>query len=179
LTSIDYSGTTPDVTISYDRLGRRYQVTDAAGTRTFAYDASSLALTTETFGTGMFNGKVITQLYQDGTGGTVEGRFAGLQIGTSGDAEAYYDARYAYDSVGRLNHVTGPGLPTGDGSSRAKVARCGFGAAVVAIKAQIHPRSAMGSRICDAKTAFARGHRHMKELFICSARRTRPLASGW
>jgi RHS repeat-associated protein len=117
LTSIDYSGTTPDVTMSYDRLGRKYQVSDAAGTRTFAYDASSLALATETFGTGMFNGKVITQLYQDGTAGTVEGRFAGIQIGTSGDADAYYDARYAYDSVGRLNHVTGPGLYTGDGTN--------------------------------------------------------------
>ena len=117
LTSIDYSGTTPDVTISYDRLGRKYQVSDAAGTRTFAYDASSLALATETFGSGMFNGKVITHLYQDGTGGTVDGRFAGLQIGTSGDADAYYDARYAYDTVGRLNHVTGPGLPTGDGTN--------------------------------------------------------------
>jgi hypothetical protein len=117
LTSIDYSDTTPDVTISYDRLGRKHQVTDAAGTRTFAYDASSLALTTETFGTGMFNGKVITHLYEDGTGGIVDGRFAGIQIGTSGDPDAYYDARYAYDTVGRLNHVTGPGLPTGDGSS--------------------------------------------------------------
>jgi hypothetical protein len=92
-------------------------VSDAAGTRTFAYDASSLALATETFGTGMLNGKVITHRYEDGTGGTVNGRFAGIQIGTSGDADAYYDARHAYDSVGRLNHVTGPGLPTGDGTN--------------------------------------------------------------
>ncbi|MBP9025503.1 MAG: hypothetical protein KBH81_05055 [Phycisphaerae bacterium] len=117
LTSIDYSDATPDVTMSYDRLGRKYQVTDAAGTRTFAYDASSLALATETFGTGMFNGKVITQLYEDGTSGTLNGRFAGIQIGTSGDADAYYDARYGYDGVGRLNHVTGPGLPGGDGTN--------------------------------------------------------------
>jgi hypothetical protein len=117
LTSIDYSDTTPGVTISYDRLGRKYQVTDAAGTRTFAYDASSLALATETFGSGVFNGKVITDLYEDGTGGTVDGRFAGIQIGTGGDADAYYDARYAYDAVGRLNHATGPGLYTGDGTN--------------------------------------------------------------
>jgi YD repeat-containing protein len=39
LTAIDYSDDTPDIAFTYDRLGRQHTVTDAAGTRTFAYNA--------------------------------------------------------------------------------------------------------------------------------------------
>jgi RHS repeat-associated protein len=117
LISIDYSDSTPDVTFSYTRTGRKCQVTDAAGTRTFAYDGDSLALATETLGTTIYNGQVLTQVYEDGIGGTVTGRFAGFEVGTPEDTDAYYAAGYAYDACGRLSHVTGPGLPTGDGSN--------------------------------------------------------------
>ncbi len=39
LVSIDYPGDMPDIFFVYDRMGRMIQVMDAAGTRTFAYDA--------------------------------------------------------------------------------------------------------------------------------------------
>ena len=48
LTNINYSATnTPDVTFTYDRIGRKDTVTDAAGTWTFQYDPDTLALTNE------------------------------------------------------------------------------------------------------------------------------------
>ncbi|WP_395746835.1 RHS repeat-associated core domain-containing protein [Prosthecobacter sp.] len=37
-TGIDYSDSTPDVSITYDRAGRRVSTTDAAGTHAYAYD---------------------------------------------------------------------------------------------------------------------------------------------
>ena len=119
LTDVDYDAAwgMADLAYTYDRLGRRKTVTDAAGARTFAYDADTLQPTTETFNSGLFSGKVITQVYQDGSGGTIAGRWAGVQIGTSGDPDADCAASYGFDTYGRLNHVTGPGLPTGDGTS--------------------------------------------------------------
>ena len=38
--SIDYSDTTPDISMTYDRMGRIKNVTDASGTRTNTYDAN-------------------------------------------------------------------------------------------------------------------------------------------
>ncbi|MBP5786277.1 MAG: hypothetical protein J6Y19_00430, partial [Kiritimatiellae bacterium] len=37
IVSIDYSDSTPDVTFTYDRLGRQLTVTDVLGTRTNVY----------------------------------------------------------------------------------------------------------------------------------------------
>jgi len=37
LTTVDYSDTTPDIAYTYNRLGQQKTVTDAVGTRTFAY----------------------------------------------------------------------------------------------------------------------------------------------
>ncbi len=118
LTDVDYDAawSMTDLAYTYDRLGRRKTVTDAAGARTFAYDPDTLQPTTETFNSGLFSGKLITQVYQDGTSGTLAGRWAGVQIGTANDPDADYAAAYGFDAYGRLNHVTGPGLPTGDGT---------------------------------------------------------------
>jgi len=60
---VDYSDTTPDVAITYDRLGRQATVTDATGTRTFSYDNSNLRLSTETL-PNYFGNRVLTRLYQ-------------------------------------------------------------------------------------------------------------------
>ena len=60
LTSIDYSDATPDITFTYDRLGRQQTITDAVGTRTFAYNAQ-LQLETETI-TGLYD-RTITRTY--------------------------------------------------------------------------------------------------------------------
>jgi RHS repeat-associated protein len=111
LLGITYNDDTPNVTYEYDRLGRLSTVSDAAGSRTLAYDATTLALTTETFGTGsgeLFDSMVVTRLYEDGseTNG-LPGRYKGVQVGGS------YEVNYEYDAVGRMEHVSGPGLPTG------------------------------------------------------------------
>jgi RHS repeat-associated protein len=108
---------TPPLSFQYDRLGRRTVVTDAAGTRAYAYDPNDLEPTTESFTSGMFSGKQITQLYQvAGTG--VPGRFAGVQVGTSGIPNQDYAAAYSYDYyTGRLAQVSGPGLPVGGGTN--------------------------------------------------------------
>jgi YD repeat-containing protein len=54
LASVDYSDATPNMSYAYDRLGRQTSVTDGAGTRTYAYRATDLALENETH-TGLLN----------------------------------------------------------------------------------------------------------------------------
>jgi YD repeat-containing protein len=64
LKEIDYDDGTPSVSYTYTRLGRLYQVTDAAGLRTFAYNTGDLELDTETFAnSSLFSDKVITYDY--------------------------------------------------------------------------------------------------------------------
>jgi RHS repeat-associated protein len=94
LASVDYNDSTPDVTYSYDRLGRQNAVADAAGSRTFGYDPATLQLSTETM-TGI-TPAVLTHRY-DTT--TVKGRPVGITLGTN------YDATYGYDTAGRMNSV--------------------------------------------------------------------------
>jgi len=45
LASVDYSDSTPDVSYTYDRLGRKTQVTDGAGTHDFTYNSAGQLLT--------------------------------------------------------------------------------------------------------------------------------------
>ena len=47
-TKIDYSDTTPDVTYTYDALGRRTRMVDGTGTRTYTYDALDRLTSTTT-----------------------------------------------------------------------------------------------------------------------------------
>ncbi|MCD4781042.1 MAG: hypothetical protein K8S27_10930, partial [Candidatus Omnitrophica bacterium] len=94
LIGITYSdGITPNVTFSYDRLGRQDTITDAVGTRTFGYN-SALQLETETI-SGMIN-KIITRAY-----GTIDviGRPNGFNTGSD------YIVSYDFDATGRLNNV--------------------------------------------------------------------------
>ena len=48
LNTIDYSDTTPDVSVSYDNFGRPLTVTNTVSTTTYAYDPATLVLDTET-----------------------------------------------------------------------------------------------------------------------------------
>ena len=48
LKSVDYNDSTPDITYTYDRLGRQATVTDGVGSRTFGYDSNTQLLSTET-----------------------------------------------------------------------------------------------------------------------------------
>ena len=105
-TSVTYTGETvptPDVTFTFDRLGRPKTVVDVVGTRTFAYN-SVLQLDEEAIdGSGGLYSKTITRDYEDSGG--VPGRYAGFHVGTE------YTAAYGYDGNGRIGSVDGPGLP--------------------------------------------------------------------
>lgn len=112
LHTVSYSDGTPGLTYSYDRLGRPKTVTQTkAGTggwthsTVFSYNGS-LQLESEAI-TGDIYSRTITRNYQQADTGEVPGRAGGLSIGTE------YNTAYGYDSFGRLNKVTGPGLPAG------------------------------------------------------------------
>jgi|GEM_PF-1435182 len=58
---------TADITYTYDRLGRQSSITDATGTRNFAYNSSTLQLDTETLDSSFYQGYTLERSYQDGT----------------------------------------------------------------------------------------------------------------
>ena len=95
LTGVDYSDSTPDVTFTYDRMGRQQQITDAAGVRTFAYNAD-FSLASEAI-TGIYD-KVLSRSYDSAPG--TKGRYAGFSVG------AGYFVSYGYDAKGRMNNVS-------------------------------------------------------------------------
>ena len=67
LKSVDYEDpNTPDIAYTYDRLGRIAAVTDATGSRSFAYDPDTLQLDTETLDKTFYSGRVLQRSYQTG-----------------------------------------------------------------------------------------------------------------
>ncbi len=125
LETISYSDATPDVTFTYTRLGQPASIADALGTRSFTYN-SNLQRIKETFGaSGPLSGKVITTDFEDTVSYQPPGaqfpqlfkfdRLEAVEVGTSGDSDAYYRAAYDYSGdSGRMTKVTaGPGLPAG------------------------------------------------------------------
>jgi len=105
--SIDYSDSTPDVTLTYTRFGALKTAADTLGTRTFTYN-SVMQPDAEAFPSAI--GKVLTRRYA--TSGVV-GRYNELWVGITADPDQDYDVDYGYDAKGRLNFVDGPGLTTG------------------------------------------------------------------
>ena len=91
---IDYSDETPDITLAYDRLGRQSNITDAFGTRSFAYN-QALQLESETMA-GLYD-TVLTRQYE--TAG-VRGRNTGFVL------DSGYSAVYGYDAVGRFKALS-------------------------------------------------------------------------
>ena len=104
--AIVYSDGTTNVLLNHTRDGRLSEVTDATGTRTLSYTAY-LELETENLPDAFFgSSRDVKRLYTS----DAVGRLNGLEIGTSG---AEYDADYFYAAAsGRLERVTGPGLPS-------------------------------------------------------------------
>ncbi len=94
LKSIDYSDSTPDITFTYDRLGRQKTISDAAGDRTFTYNGN-LQLESETI-TGIYD-KVITRTYDSHV---VIGRSTGITTGSD------YSVSYGYDDAGRFGNLS-------------------------------------------------------------------------
>ena len=107
-TSVDYSDSTPDVTKTYDRLGRPATITDITGTRTFAYDPAKLRLDTETLPSAYFGTRVLKRTYQGTASDELPGRAGGYQLGSAADPDQDFAVSYGYDNVGRLNGVTSP-----------------------------------------------------------------------
>jgi YD repeat-containing protein len=88
MTNINYSGSTPDVSFAFNRLGQQTAITDGQGTRTFTYNATlQLAAETNTLG-------AITRKYDS------LGRSAGFEAGSD------YSVSYGYDPVGRFASVS-------------------------------------------------------------------------
>ena len=91
--SVDYSDSTPDVAYTYNRLGQQKTITDALGSRTFAYN-SNLQLESEAI-SGLYN-KSIVRAYSS-TG--VIGRYSGITLASE------YSLGYDYDGYGRLASI--------------------------------------------------------------------------
>lgn len=110
--TVTYSDGTPGLTYSYSRLGQPATVTQTKAdpdgwTRTTAFTPNDfLQIGTEAITGDLYN-KTITRGYQGAGAGEVPGRAGGFSIGTD------YSVAYGYDTLGRLNAVTGPGLPAG------------------------------------------------------------------
>ena len=93
LAGADYSDATPDVTLAYDRAGRRKTVTDGSGSRTLAYYVSG-QLQDETYTAGLMNTLAINRTF-DGLN-----RLHGLSI------PSVSSVTYDYDAASRLQTVT-------------------------------------------------------------------------
>jgi len=91
LLTVNYSDSTPDVTFTYDRLGRSKTVADGLGSRTFAYNAALQPLS-ETI-SGLYSATITRNYAASG----VVGRPTGLTTG------ALYTQTYGYDTKGRYN----------------------------------------------------------------------------
>lgn len=87
---------TPDVTYTYDRLGRVATVDEKAseggiGTRTFNYDSTKpWRALNEVLPASFYASRVLTRLYEEttspgGTYGTQKGRMAGMELGITGN----------------------------------------------------------------------------------------------
>ncbi|HMP90393.1 MAG TPA: hypothetical protein PJ991_09335, partial [Kiritimatiellia bacterium] len=93
LTGLTYSDTTPDVTFTYDRIGRQITVEDALGTRTNVYNASTLLHLAEQLPNGIELERTYDSL----------GRPAGIAVsGGPGN----YSVTYGYDNLGRFSYIT-------------------------------------------------------------------------
>ncbi|MGA1824389.1 MAG: RHS repeat domain-containing protein, partial [bacterium] len=94
LLKIDYSGTTHDITFTYDRLGRQKTISDAAGTHLYSYN-DKLQLASETI--SRVYDKVITRIYE--TEGVI-GRASGFRMDNK------YTVTYGYETAtGRFSSV--------------------------------------------------------------------------
>ncbi|MFT3992211.1 MAG: RHS repeat-associated core domain-containing protein [Luteolibacter sp.] len=107
LTLTDYSDTTPDVAIVFDKLGRQTSVSNGVATSTFTYDSATLRQTSET---------ISYDLNQDGTPELTRvlnhswdslGRSTGFQLKNGSTVEN--EASYAYSATdGRISSISNP-----------------------------------------------------------------------
>ena len=99
---ISYSDATPGQSFAYNHLGQLTQITDASGTRTFAYNPYGEPETDCLEANGL--SWQVSELY-DGLG-----RPAGYEL--SADGRRVQQARLSYDGKGRLSTLTAEGMET-------------------------------------------------------------------
>ncbi len=102
LAGISYSDATPGQSFSYNHLGQLTQITDAAGTRTFACNPYGEPETDCLEANGL--SWQVSELY-DGLG-----RQAGYEL--SADGRRVQQARLSYDGKGRLSALAAEGMET-------------------------------------------------------------------
>ena len=102
LVGISYSDATPGQSFSYNHLGQLTQITDAAGTRTFACNPYGEPETDCLEANGL--SWQVSELY-DGLG-----RQAGYEL--SADGRRVQQARLSYDGKGRLSALAAEGMET-------------------------------------------------------------------
>ncbi len=109
LTTNDYSDTTPDVTITHDKLGRQQSVTNGVATSTFTYTAATLELDTETITYNLPGQPAFTRVLDRSRDAL--GRDTGYTLRSADVSSApETQAAYAYSaSTGRLATVIGGG----------------------------------------------------------------------
>lgn len=93
LSGTDYSDSTPDVTIAYDRAGRPSTLMDGSGTRTLAHHPSG-QIGDEVYTAGTLGGIAINRSYDS------LHRLTGVSV------PSISSVAYAYDAVSRLDTVT-------------------------------------------------------------------------
>jgi RHS repeat-associated protein len=105
-TLVDYTDDTHDIAYTFDRLGRLDTVTDAAGSRSFSYNAD-LQIEAETISSFYGTDKRLSRTYETGTpGANLVGRYISFSVGTASDPDEDYTVAYSFDGYGRLNGVT-------------------------------------------------------------------------
>ena len=102
LVGISYSDATPGQSFVYDHLGQLTQITDAAGTRTFAYNLYGEPETDNFEANGI--AWQVSERY-DGLG-----RQAGYEL--SADGRRVQQTHLSYDGKGRLSTLTAEGMET-------------------------------------------------------------------
>ena len=102
LVGISYSDATPGQSFVYDHLGQLTQITDASGTRTFAYNPYGEPETDSLEANGL--AWQVSELY-DGLG-----RPAGYELSAGG--RRVQQARLSYDGKGRLSALAAEGMET-------------------------------------------------------------------
>ncbi|HYC70588.1 MAG TPA: RHS repeat-associated core domain-containing protein [Opitutaceae bacterium] len=114
LTSVDYSDTTPDLTYTYNRLGRQDTVTDVAGQRQLVYNlGGTFELQREQL-PAYLDSRWLTYEYDTVAGAL--GRPKAFKLGNASNAAANHTATYGYSTAsGQLSTITlsEPGFPSG------------------------------------------------------------------
>ena len=108
LTTTDYSDSTPDVVIVFDKLGRQQSVTNGVATSVFAYDPATLALDTETITYNLPGQAAFTRVLDRSRDSL--GRDTGYTLGTPSPSLAIEtQAEYQYSATtGRLAQISNP-----------------------------------------------------------------------